>query len=919
MRFEGLATASNEEIVVADVNGNLSTRSLPAEYWDRNATGNGTNGYTFAAFGADYVGVGTSAPATKFHVANGQVTISDIVSNTGNENTDRVVVATATGELRSIPAGLMNSPWFDDGSNRIILKNNDAFVGIGTQTPTSVLHVEDNISNATGAMEMRLQNRANNGEVNLRFRTGTNSGGFNDENNSMVLRYTNQYDAMEITNGYGRADVNYSSYFKVRRPNGYVGINVGTANPSDQLEIGQGNVRISDGNLEFGQQHRIQWDDADSFIGDNGDLANQDLYISAAEDLIVRGRNRVIVSAQGANGDFDVEADRHVLIEADDRVLINARGENLDLRTGQDFDVEADRNANIEADNAVLVNARGGNLDLRSGAGAGDEMTFRRGGITYMTLHDDGRLELRNSSATWDLENVGASLLRGNLRAQNEVRFDDLDGGGTQMVVADNDGILAKQPIPTFTNTDDQTLAYNGATGLLSISGPSGSTVQLGTEASIDDQDLTLVGNQLRLTNDATPVDLSTYVNTDAQVIGRTGNTLTITGSAATVNLTSYLDNTDAQDLTYNTATGTLTLTRVGAANRVLSLGTAVALDDQQLSISGNRISLTNGGFVDLPTIAVPDNQQLGYSAATGLLTLQRGGAAIDLANEVSIDDQQLSISGNRISLTNGGFVDLPAGIGSSLSSNLATNGNYISSNGTNAGIYVATSNQVAIGGIPFGPYALSVNGSLGVADDISVAGKVTTTSVELTSMRFTGGGFNADDLLTVDGTGQIGFISRAVASGTVISDERLKRDVAPMTGALDGVKQLRNVSFRYKTGLEIPGFNLDTATHYGLIAQDVAAVFPHAVTEVNGYLKLKSNELTGILFAATNELRAANEDLARRNSDLEAQLAHLKAANNDLARDVHGLSAETMELQKNMHTVLRHLEADKRVEATEH
>ena len=178
--------------------------------------------------------------------------------------------------------------------------------------------------------------------------------------------------------------------------------------------------------------------------------------------------------------------------------------------------------------------------------------------------------------------------------------------------------------------------------------------------------------------------------------------------------------------------------------------------------------------------------------------------------------------------------------------------------------------------------------------------------------------GYVNEDLLTVDATGNVGFVSRATATA-VPSDERLKRDITPMTGALDKLGQLRNVSYRYRDDVAAPGLQLDTATHYGLIAQDVAAAFPHAVRRVGDYLALDERELTGVLFAVAGELRDENADLTRRNDRLEAELATLRAANVELERDVHGLSAQTEELRANMTTVLQYIEASQRVQAAEH
>ena len=398
-----------------------------------------------------------------------------------------------------------------------------------------------------------------------------------------------------------------------------------------------------------------------------------------------------------------------------------------------------------------------------------------------------------------------------------------------------------------------------------------------------------------------------------------------------------------------------------------------VDTDDQTLSISGNDLTIADGNTVTLPTPVDTDDQQLTYDGATGLLSLTDGGTPVQLAFGVSgsaaatvagLTDvgigttaapANLAVSGALTlgTLAPGAATDslltvdatgavrrrslgaLGTQIGvfaSALTQNLNTDGRYVSGNGANGGLFVDASNRVVVGG------ATAIAGSrLSVVGDVYATGDLdafSLTSVDLTAtdatltnasvtdatvtdLTFTTG-YAADDLLTVDAAGQVGFINRSVVSGAVVSDERLKTDLAPMTGALDGIARLRNVSYRYRTGLETPGLTLDTATHYGLIAQDVAAVFPHAVTRVGDYLTLEGRELTGILFAAANELRAANADLTARNTRLEAELATLRAAKTDLERDVHGLRAETAELQSQMTTVLQHIEASRHIQATE-
>ncbi len=866
VRFQSLANVGGQNVVTADANGNLSTRTLPSPLWERDAA----NQFTYAVNGGDRIGIGTSSPSSKLHVASGAVTITELPTNTGDENADRVVVTTASGELKSLPAGLLKSPWIEDLSNRVKLRANDNWVGIGTQTPLSVLHIEDDIPTATGTMEMRLQNRQGNGEINLRFRTGTNSGGFNDENNSMVLRYTNQYDALEVTNGYGRADVNYSSLFKIRRANGFVGINVGVANPTQRLHIGQGNLRLEDGDILMGQRHRIQFADPRSFIGDNGDLANRDLYVSAEEDLIVRGQQRIDMRTgtnifQQAGDDFDIRA-----------------GTNLNQRAGNNFDLNVTNTMTLDAGGAARVAAGSGDLDLR-----GNRILFRRGGAVQGYFDTDGRLELSGGSATDKLDVIG------------QVRIRTLSAGANPgMVVADNNGRLSKQALPTF----DNFWTRDGATNRVT-------TTTAGDQVVING-----IGTGAGALNTLSRFYVNGIIQSSTLASTGTVNRMVVAtpnGQMFTQPLPSFVD-TDNQQLALSGTT--LSLTNSASVN----LAAFVNTDNQALSIAGNTLSLVNGGSVTLPSNSPFDATPTTATLKAGITTLSigttadptlvhvRGTMRLETLPIGSVTDSLVTVdaTGNLRRVNAGRQIGVYNG---ALTRNLTTGARYISRDGSNAGIYINGFNQVSINGLPSGANMLTVNGGMRVTADVTAQSLVTTNFRMGTTAT-------AGYVLKTDAAGNGTWQPDAVAS-----DERLKTHITPMTGTLDKVAALRTVSYQYKTGLETPGVILDEDTHYGLIAQDVAKVFPHAVVQHGGYLQLKYRELTGVLFAATNELRADNQALTARTTRLEAELAEIKAAKTELEREVHSLSAETKELQQNMTAVLRHIEAGKRVQAGGH
>ncbi len=136
------------------------------------------------------------------------------------------------------------------------------------------------------------------------------------------------------------------------------------------------------------------------------------------------------------------------------------------------------------------------------------------------------------------------------------------------------------------------------------------------------------------------------------------GNNLqiSITGDGEapkTVNLSPYLDNTDAQSLSLNA--NTLSLTNGGSVDLSPYLDNT---DAQALSLNSNTLNLTNGGSVDLsPYLDNTDAQTLSLSNSNLTIT---GGNTVDLSS-LAVDEHWAVSSGTNIANTNEGNV----GIGS--------------------------------------------------------------------------------------------------------------------------------------------------------------------------------------------------------------------------------------------------------------
>ena len=113
----------------------------------------------------------------------------------------------------------------------------------------------------------------------------------------------------------------------------------------------------------------------------------------------------------------------------------------------------------------------------------------------------------------------------------------------------------------------------------------------------------------------------------------------------------------------------------------------------------------------------------------------------------------------------------------------------------------------------------------------------------------------------------------------TDASDARLKTDVETIHDALKRVGAMRGVSFRWIDQ------NVSAAPQIGLIAQEVEAVYPEAVsTGTDGMKSVAYGKLVAPLIEAVKALRESNEELReaidelrRDNEDLRARLSDIE------------------------------------------
>jgi hypothetical protein len=113
--------------------------------------------------------------------------------------------------------------------------------------------------------------------------------------------------------------------------------------------------------------------------------------------------------------------------------------------------------------------------------------------------------------------------------------------------------------------------------------------------------------------------------------------------------------------------------------------------------------------------------------------------------------------------------------------------------------------------------------------------------------------------------------LGRSATAWTAASDERIKDIIEPITNATNKVATLRAVIGKYKTD--------ESGTRRSfLIAQDVQAVLPEAVDDINpDKLGVRYTEVIPLLVAAIQELKAINDTQAETINALTARIEALE------------------------------------------
>ncbi len=112
----------------------------------------------------------------------------------------------------------------------------------------------------------------------------------------------------------------------------------------------------------------------------------------------------------------------------------------------------------------------------------------------------------------------------------------------------------------------------------------------------------------------------------------------------------------------------------------------------------------------------------------------------------------------------------------------------------------------------------------------------------------------------------------RCVGAVNTSSDARYKKDIRPVSGALETIVALHGVSYDWNRAA-FPAKDFPSGRSLGFIAQEVEKVLPEAVSkDSDGYYSVAYSEVIPVLVEATKQIKKENDELRARLTALEAR-----------------------------------------------
>ena len=456
-----------------------------------------------------------------------------------------------------------------------------------------------------------------------------------------------------------------------------------------ELSISEGNTVTlpqSSGGDNWGSQFVVT--DQSTLTGEGTSSSPLQVEGDLTDDQQITFEDNVLVLENGGKVDLSVlnTDDQRISFDAKSGLLSIEGGNSVTLpqasggdNWGSQFVVTDQSTLTGEGTSSSPLQVAGDLTDDQQITFEDNVLVLENGGKVDLSVlnTDDQRISFDSKSGLLSIE------------GGNSVTLPQASGGdnwGSQFVVTDQSTLTGEgtstSPLQVAGDlTDDQQITFEDNVLVLE----NGGKVDLSV-LNTDNQIISLEETVLVLENGG-KVDLSSVGDlTDDQRLAFNAKTGVLSiegGNTVTLPQASGGDNWGSQAV----ATDGLTLTGDGTTNSPLTVSGDLT-DNQRLNGKGTLLGLTNGGSVDLSTMDI-DNQTLTYSSRTGTLSIEGGNSVIlpqasgddwgsqtvatdgttltgdgtsknpIKVNGVLTDNQTLTLVENTLTLENGGEVDL--------------------------------------------------------------------------------------------------------------------------------------------------------------------------------------------------------------------------------------------------------------------
>lgn len=427
-------------------------------------------------------------------------------------------------------------------------------------------------------------------------------------------------------------------------------------NENQSLSINGRTISISNGNsITLPEDRDTVYNDAELKRRVQAVESKTDNFVSGVG--VSRVGNKVKLTYTFVNG-----APKEVEFEDKDTVTLAYDDSDLKARisaleTKQDRD---NQTLTLDSNSRVLSISNGNTVTLPN-----DKQTIRKNGNKLILSNGGGEIDLPqpNNAVSYDDTNLRnrigaleAKQDRDNQTLTLNNRTLSISGGNSITLPEDRDTVYNDTDIKRRltalegkADRDNQSLSVNGNN--LTISG--GNTVALpsGSTHRFYNGDISGVGNP----NETPTVNKNNFRNPDGIKVGDTvedhyinsdgvnrgiWKVIEVSGNNVKVQGIGHYDINLRKNLTFNPNTRALS---IDGGNSI-----TLPTDKQTISKSGNKIVLSNGGGeVDIPTPTPYNDADIKHRL--GVLEAKRDN-----------DNQTLSITNNRLTISNGNSVDIP-------------------------------------------------------------------------------------------------------------------------------------------------------------------------------------------------------------------------------------------------------------------